>query len=149
MIYSILIDADQEILDNDYDPEFMKEKGIISIIPTGDNPGNGYIEIMIIFQDKESGYEYIKEFDMDFYEMKMNPEIKNKDILGREMGKNNKIILSGFDNEIALDIIDKELEEEYGIERIEYNEDENIHTLYFYDGRSEKFLEEWESNNQN
>lgn len=87
MIYPILIDADQEILENDYDPEFMKEKGIISIIPTGDNPGNGYIEIMIIFQDKESGYEYIKEFDMDFYEMMMNPEIKNKEILGKEMEK--------------------------------------------------------------
>jgi hypothetical protein len=85
MIFSIIFDADQEIIDNDYSKDFMEEWGIISIIPTGYNPPNGHIEIMMIFKDKKSGYNYIKEFDMDYNEMIMNPELKNKDDLEKEL----------------------------------------------------------------
>jgi hypothetical protein len=69
MIQSIIFDADQDILDQDYTPEFMEEYGIISYIPTGILPGNGYIEIMMIFKNKEYRDNYIREFDMDFQEM--------------------------------------------------------------------------------
>jgi hypothetical protein len=69
MIESIIFDVDMEIMENDYSPEFMEKMGIISYIPTGILPGNGYIEIMMIFKNKEYRDRYILEFDMDFQEM--------------------------------------------------------------------------------
>jgi len=64
MIFSIIFDADLEIIENDYDESFRKEYQIISITPTGYDPNNGCAEIMMTFQDKEAGYNYIKEFDL-------------------------------------------------------------------------------------
>lgn len=62
--------------------------------------------------------------------------------------ENHSIILSGYDNEIALDIQDRELEEEYGIIDIQYDFEDDNHTLFFSEERFNEFLEEWRFNNQ-
>lgn len=64
MTFSLTLDMDQDILDEDYSPEFKKEYGIINMIPTGIEMG-GYFEMEIIFDNEESKKKFIKDFDID------------------------------------------------------------------------------------
>lgn len=79
---------------------------------------------------------------MDYYFSPFMENISQVEI------KNHSIILSGYDNGIAMDIQDRELEDEYGIIDIKYDEDNDIHTLFFSKERFQDFLEEWKFNKE-
>lgn len=79
MIQSIITDMDYEIIQSDYDKEFLEEYGILNMIDTGNILDNEYKEMMVIFKNKEFRDKYIKEFDLTFNEMIMDKEIKSSD----------------------------------------------------------------------
>jgi len=64
MTFSLILDMDQDILENDYTQEFNDQYGIIDIIPTGYMMG-GYKEMEIFFKTQDLKDQYIKEFDIE------------------------------------------------------------------------------------
>lgn len=60
---SLILDFDIYILE-DYTPEFMDSRGILSIRPTGNNI-NGYIGMEIFFYSQNHIDRYRGEFDID------------------------------------------------------------------------------------
>jgi hypothetical protein len=64
MTYTLILDMDQEILENDYTQEFKDQYGIINLIPTGYGHC-GLIEMEVVFNSKESKDNYVKELDID------------------------------------------------------------------------------------
>lgn len=61
---------------------------------------------------------------------------------------NCAIILSGFDQEMIIDIMDNESEEEYGIIDVFYEEDADDHIVYFSEERWDEMMKEYEFNHQ-
>jgi hypothetical protein len=79
MIESIIMDMDYDIIESDYDEEFLKEWGILNMIDTGNILDNGYKDMMVIFKNKEFRDLYIKEFDITFNEVIIDKKIKSSD----------------------------------------------------------------------
>ena len=65
MTFSLILDMDQDILDEDYSPEFKKEYGIINMNNLGPSYVGGFFEMEIIFDNKESKKRFIEDFDID------------------------------------------------------------------------------------
>lgn len=64
MTFSLILDMDQDILDEDYSPEFKKEYGIINMNNLGPSHG-GLFEMEIIFNNEELKKRFIQDFDID------------------------------------------------------------------------------------
>ena len=61
--------------------------------------------------------------------------------------KNRSIVIDGMDTNIVMDIIDNNSYEEYGIVDIEYDDEDDTHTLIFTEEMYNTLLEEYKLNN--
>ncbi len=61
----LILDLVMDIVQKEFTPEFLKEFGIISMIPTGIYAGGGHPEYKMIFNNEESKMRYMNEFDVE------------------------------------------------------------------------------------